>query len=113
MTGAILYASLLLSMSASETEFPPQLPLLSVFVFYGMTLELLIAEAFRVWSGAHSLGLVAAVVVGVPWLLAQGYWWRRTWILSRYHRAVIVLCFGYPAVWGLVFWGVSRSSGAA
>lgn len=111
VTGGILYASLLLSMSASETEFPPHLPLFSVFVFYGMTAELFMAGAFKVWSWAHSLGFVAALVVGIPWLLAQGYWWRRTWILSGYHRAVIALCFGYAVLWGLIFGFSSRASG--
>jgi len=41
--------------------------------------------------------------MGLPGLLVQGFLWRRTWIISAYHRTAIILSFAFPgALAGLV-----------
>ena len=102
VNGVLLYCQLLRAMSAAAVAEPPRIPLFFVFAAYGAVLLFIVSECFRVWSGMHSLTAVGLFVVGVPWLLMQGFLWRRTWAVSAYHRATIALSFAFPVALALL-----------
>ena len=96
LIGMVLYREILHAMSAACVALPPRVPLFFVFAAYGAVLLFIVSECCREWSGMHSLALVGLFVIGLPWLLVQGLLWRRTWAISVYHRATIVLSFAFP-----------------
>ena len=102
VVGAFYYRKLLRAMSARAIAEPPGVPLFFVFAAYGAVLLFVVSECFRSWSGMHSFAAIGLFVVGMPWLLVQGFLWRRTWAFSVYHRAAIVLSFAFPLALALL-----------
>lgn len=102
VVGVLFYRSVLHAMSARAIAKPPSVPLFFVFAAYGAILLFVVSECFRAWSAMHSLAAVGLFVVGVPWLLVQGFLWRRTWSISAYHRTTITLSFAFPVTLALL-----------
>ena len=106
--GLLAYVVLVRRMIAARLPSPPSVPLFFVFAAYGAVVLFFISEMARVWSGMHSLAL-GALLVGSPLLIAQGVLWRKTWSISRYHRATIALSFAFPvALAGLFAFAAAR-----
>ena len=106
--GLALYARICRRMAAEGVAAPPTIPLFMVFASYGAVLLFAVSELFGEWSGMHSLGAVALVVVAAPWLLIQGILLWRGGVPTTYHRATAALSLAFPIVLAALAWSAIR-----
>lgn len=59
-------------MLAAHVQTPSVMAVFLVFAAYGALLMIVLAAAFGAWSGMHSLGTAALLLIGMPMLLWQG-----------------------------------------
>ncbi len=77
---------------------PPAVSLLVVFTAYGAVALLAESEYFRVWSALHTATAACLFVVCLPYLPLQGVCLRKTWRISAYHRATIIMSIAFPGI---------------
>lgn len=94
--GAIFYYQLVRFMESAKLIKVPSIPFFFLFVGYGCIILLIISEYFKIWSAMHTFAALGLFVVGMPWLLVQGFLWRGTWSVSVYHRIMIISSFASP-----------------
>ncbi|MCV2360391.1 hypothetical protein LNV08_15550 [Paucibacter sp. TC2R-5] len=79
---------------------------------YGALLAALVHWATGTWSGIASLGMLFAVFVGTPSLVAYvGYLWRKNMLRGK-AKLEVALCVAFPlllfALWAAVVLGAKR-----
>lgn len=90
-------------MLAAPVQTPSVRAVFLVFAAYGALLMIVLAAAFDVWSGMHSLGLAALLLAGIPMLLWQGIRLFRTKGVDagasiRLHRIIAALSVAFPLI---------------